>query len=304
MEPEAPHGGVVGRRVVAAEHQSQRLDLAHQVDRPVHRGHAMVGADEESHLVVVRRGRAQDLFELLLVPGELFVHERTLLTDLVQECVHGCHVHEREPDLALFEITLERLQIVLFRIAPVGHVVGYPDAAQVIEDVVTPIHPTRHEQVVLLTVIELVDSLERDVIELEIAGVAIEPLDQPADQVAHPTTIDQGTRQPAQQTQRLERGGRWRVVEERPMAMLTGHQPGEDRGDTGGREPKYGTQLAPVRQPLIHEPASLQDLPAQRVDEDDDRNLPGFVIGHRITHERLLLSLLDHGWNYRGSARA
>jgi len=110
---------------------------------------------------------------------------------LVEQGVHGGHVEERKGDLALCQVGLQPLKVALFRVAPIGGVVGHLRLDEVIEDVPALVHATGHEQVVLFAIIELVDVFERDVVELEIARVAVEAFDELADQIADTAAIHQ-----------------------------------------------------------------------------------------------------------------
>ena len=101
-------------------------------------------------------------------------------------------------------------------------------AFEVVEDAFAFIHTTGPEQITLLTVIEAVNKIERDVVELEIALEAIGALHQLADPVTHASAVGHALRQPAQQPQRPEQRAFAGMVEKRPVAMVAGLVAGQD----------------------------------------------------------------------------
>jgi hypothetical protein len=277
VEPEACHGRVVGGDEVATLVEAKGVDLAADIDGVLDRGHAVIGAHEQAHLVVVLARQRHQLAQALLVPLQLGVDLVAGLADLVQQGVHRGHVEEGKRDLAFSQAGLQRLQVGILALAPVGAVVFRPRAFEAVEDALALVHAAGPEQVALLAVVETVDQPEGHVVKLEIALESVGALDQLADPVAHATAVGQAAGQPAQHAQRPERRTLAGMVEERPVAVIPGLVAGQDRWHAGRGEAEHRAQLRAEGQFFLEETPVPQHFPAQGVDEDDDGYLVRLV---------------------------
>src|SRR5437899_2277811 len=216
-------------------------------------------------------GFEQKLLNPRFVLAQLFADSGGLIAGMVEQAIQAGPVEKCEVDCLVPNFLRQRLEIGLFVLEGIAHVIRDVLLFQIIEDIGTAVHATGFERIFLLRKIEQGDVLEWDVVEVKITAELQLSFDKTRKQAPEEAAAGASRRQPAQMPQEAKGGVRRIINEITPVPVLARIASRKDGRNTGRAVTENRRQALPQGCDRFEERIVLDDFPSAGVDKNEQR---------------------------------